>query len=83
LRHGNVCVTQPVLNGSDVDAAPQRPRCKRIAELVKPEVGQVRPRLLRHSLAEAKEVTFHFSFIGREYEPRGWILLTPRRQLGS
>jgi len=55
LRHADVRVAQPVLNGTDVNAAPQAPRCERIAELVKPEVGFVHPGSFRDGLQSRRK----------------------------
>lgn len=38
---------------------------------------------LHNGVADAQKVPFYFALVGREHEPRGWVLHAPRRQLES
>lgn len=62
----HVGVTKPLLNSPQIDAGPQRPRRKRCAELVQPEVLFIQLRPLGHSFQAIEKIELRLAPSRRE-----------------
>ena len=68
-------MTEPLLNGAQINASPKAPRSERGAEFVKPEVIQVELRTLGNGLEAVEKVELGSASRGREYKGTRFVRL--------